>query len=146
MTSKAGQKTPLDAAVRAKQRLDKWLWHARVAKTRTLCARLVETGKVRVNHTPVRKPGRNVTAGDVLTVVSHARVLVLKVRACALRRGSADQAGQLYEDLSPPPVKREKGPAALQAPAQREKGSGRPTKRDRRRIEAWLSENGDAGE
>lgn len=144
MTSKPESKTPPEVSARQNQRLDKWLWHARVAKTRTLSARLVETGKVRVNRALTRKPSRSVGAGDVLTLVVHGRVRVLKVLACVLRRGPAAQARELYEDLSPAPVKREKGTAPLQAPATREKGSGRPTKRDRRRIEAWVSENEDA--
>ncbi|GBE43608.1 heat shock protein 15 [bacterium BMS3Bbin10] len=146
MTLKPESKTLPDVSAIGNQRLDKWLWHARVARTRTLSARLVETGKVRVNRAPVRKPGRSVSAGDVLTLTIRGRVRVLKVLACGRRRGPAAQARELYEDLSPPPVKREKGPAPLQAPAQREKGSGRPTKRDRRRIDSWLSENEDAGE
>ena len=146
MTSNPELKTPPEFTGRKSQRLDKWLWHARIAKTRTLCARLVETGKVRVNRAPVRKPSRTVCPGDVLTLVVHSRVLVLKVLACALRRGPAAQARELYEDLSPPPVKRDKYPALLSATALREKGSGRPTKRDRRRIVAWLSANEDATE
>ena len=97
-----------------------------------------------MNRAPVRKPGRSVSAGDVLTLVVNRRVLVLKVLACGLRRGPAAQARELYEDLSPAPVKRERGPAPLQAPALREKGAGRPTKRDRRRIVRWLSAHEDA--
>jgi len=143
VTSKPESKTPPDAPARHSQRLDKWLWHARVARTRTLCARLVETGKVRVNRAPARKPATNVSAGDVLTLVVRGQVRIFKVLACGLRRGPAAQARALYEDLSPAPVKPEKGPAPPQAPALREKGSGRPTKRDRRRIDSWLSGNED---
>lgn len=146
MTSKPESKTPPEVSGRAKQRLDKWLWHARAAKTRTLSARLVETGKVRVNRVPVRKPGRSVSAGDVLTIVIRGNVRVLKVLACSLRRGPAVQARALYEDLSPVLVKREKGPAPRPAPALREKGSGRPTKRDRRRMDSWLSANEESTE
>ena len=122
------------------QRLDKWLWFARIAKTRTLATRLVETGKARINSTRVRKASRPVRAGDVITLVIHEQVRVLKVAACGVRRGPAAEAQKLYEDMSPPPVPREKRTPIL-PPARREPGAGRPTKRDRRQLDAWLSDD-----
>lgn len=124
-----------------RQRLDQWLWFARIAKTRTLATRLVETGKVRVNRTKVSKASRTVRAGDVITLVIHEQVRVLKVVAFGARRGPAAEAVMLYEDLSPPPVPRKKTARRPQPPAQREQGTGRPTKRDRRQMDAWLRDD-----
>jgi len=120
------------------QRLDKWLWFTRIAKTRTLATRLVETGKARVNRTKVTKASRTVRAGDVITLMIHEQVRVLKVLACGTRRGPAAEARELYEDMSPPPAPREKSSGPPPPMAQREKGAGRPTKRDRRRMLAWI--------
>ncbi len=120
------------------QRLDKWLWFTRIAKTRTLATRLVETGKARVNRTKVTKASRTGRAGDVITLIIHERVRVLKVLACGTRRGPAAEARELYEDMSPPPAPREKSSGLPPPTAQREKGAGRPTKRDRRRMLAWI--------
>lgn len=144
MISKPGSKTAPEAGTDLAQRLDKWLWFARIAKTRTLATRLVETGKARVNRTRVSKASRMVGPGDVITLAIHGRIKVLKILACGERRGPAAEARMLYEDLSPAPAPRERPPPP---PAVREKGTGRPTKRDRRRIDAWLSdtENGGSG-
>lgn len=121
----------------ASQRIDKWLWFARITKTRTLATQLVTSGKVRVDRQRVIKPSRMVQPGEVVTIVVHGRVRVLKVLDPGTRRGPASEAQSLYEDLSPPPPPRSKR-AVMPAPAaHREKGTGRPTKRDRRRIDAW---------
>ena len=87
-----------------RQRLDKWLWFARVVKTRELAAGLVESGKVRLNGQKTLKPGHGVKAGDVLTIVLNARVRVLHVEALAERRGPAEAARLLYREpgMSPP--------------------------------------------
>ncbi len=85
----------------ATQRLDKWLWFARVVKTRTLAAGLVEDGKVRVNRSRIAKPSHAVKSGDVVTVTAHRQVRVLKVVAAGVRRGSASEARTLFEDLTP---------------------------------------------
>lgn len=129
-------KTEAEAISDESQRLDKWLWYARIAKTRSLASRLVEGGKARVNKTRVSKASRTVRPGDVITLAIHEQIKVLKVIACGVRRGPATEARELYEDMSPPPVPRLHKPKILPA-ALREKGAGRPTKRDRRRIEAW---------
>lgn len=113
------------------QRIDKWLWHARVARTRGLSAALVTGGHVRLNRLRVTKPGHAVRVGDVVTVGLRGRVLVLRVEGFAERRGSAPAARALYTDLSPPPTSRGPDPGARPA------GAGRPTKRDRRDIARW---------
>lgn len=108
-------------------RLDKWLWHARFYKSRSLAASVVSAGKVRVDGTPVSKPARSVGPGDVLTFVKERETKVVRILDCGLRRGPASEAQALYEDLSPPPPPR--------VPNPRYEGKGRPTKKDRRALD-----------
>jgi ribosome-associated heat shock protein Hsp15 len=82
-----------------RQRLDKWLWHARLVKARTSAAALVEAGHVRVNGVRERSPGYAVKAGDVVTVGLDRSVRVLKIVGFAERRGDAASARALYVDL-----------------------------------------------
>ena len=82
-----------------RQRLDKWLWHARVVKARSSAAELVEAGHVRVNGVREKAPGHGVKAGDVLTVGLDRTVRVLKIIGFSERRGDAAAARLLYEDL-----------------------------------------------
>jgi ribosome-associated heat shock protein Hsp15 len=82
-----------------RQRLDKFLWHARVVKARTSAAQLVEKGHVRVNGVRETSPGHAVKLGDVLTVGLDRSVRVLKVIGFSERRGDAAAARVLYEDL-----------------------------------------------
>jgi ribosome-associated heat shock protein Hsp15 len=82
-----------------RQRLDKWLWHARVVKARTSAAALVESGHVRINGVRESTPGHAVKPGDVLTIALDRSVRVLKVIGFAERRGDATAARVLYEDL-----------------------------------------------
>jgi ribosome-associated heat shock protein Hsp15 len=83
-----------------RQRIDRWLWNARVVRTRTAAAALVVAGHVRVNGNRVAAPGRDVKCGDVVTVALHGGVRVLKITGMALRRGNADAASLIYEELS----------------------------------------------
>jgi ribosome-associated heat shock protein Hsp15 len=82
-----------------RQRLDKWLWHARVVKARTSAAALVEAGHVRINGVRESTPGYAVKPGDVLTIALDRGVRVLKVIGFSDRRGDATAARVLYEDL-----------------------------------------------
>ncbi|WGS21248.1 MULTISPECIES: RNA-binding S4 domain-containing protein [unclassified Bradyrhizobium] len=82
-----------------RQRLDKWLWHARVVKARTSAAALVESGHVRINGMREKSPGHAVKLGDVVTVALDNSVRVLKVAGFAERRGDATSARVLYDDL-----------------------------------------------
>ena len=82
-----------------RQRLDKWLWHARVVRARTSAAALIEAGHVRINGTREKSPGHAVKLGDVLTVGLDNSVRVLKVAGFSERRGDATAARVLYEDL-----------------------------------------------
>ena len=81
----------------SRQRIDKWLWFARIVKSRTLASDLVDAGQVRINRAKVAKPAQLVGPGDVLTIALHGRVRILKVLACAERRGPATAAAGLYE-------------------------------------------------
>lgn len=119
-----------------KLRVDKWLWQARFFKTRGLAAELVGSGKLRVNGTHVTKPAHTVRPGDVLTFPKANRIRVVRIEALGQRRGPATEAAQLYTDLDPAPRTPEPGPIPENAPAQREPGSGRPTGRQRREIDA----------
>ena len=89
---------------REAQRLDAWLWCARLRKTRADCAKLVEAGTVRINRLPTDKPHARVRPGDVLTIAQGrgetGRIAVWRVVALAERRGPAAEARTLYEDLS----------------------------------------------
>jgi ribosome-associated heat shock protein Hsp15 len=82
------------------QRLDLWLWCARLAKTRSDCARLVAAGAIRLNRQPTDKAHARLRVGDVLTVALHDRVRVWRVLTLATRRGPPAGARLLYEDLS----------------------------------------------
>src|SRR5271154_396765 len=79
-----------------RQRIDRWLWHARLVRTRGAAAALANAGYVRVNGARIDAPGRMVRTGDVITVALDRRVRVLKVTAFAERRGPAGAAALLY--------------------------------------------------
>lgn len=97
------------------QRLDKWLWCARVAKTRADCSRLVARGAVRLNRQPVDKPHARLRPGDVMTLAlggpERGTVKVWRILALAARRGPAPEARALYEDLTTPPPSEAPPPA-----------------------------------
>jgi ribosome-associated heat shock protein Hsp15 len=116
------------------QRVDKFLWFARFFKSRTLAATMVSGGRVRINGERCEKPSAIVKLGDVLTFPAGPHVRVIKVLAGGERRGPAPEARLLYEDLTPP---REALPPGEEAPAPREKGAGRPTKKERREMSTF---------
>ncbi|MFZ5965097.1 RNA-binding S4 domain-containing protein [Thalassococcus sp. BH17M4-6] len=115
-----------------KIRLDKWLWHARFFKTRSLAAKVVAAG-IRVNAQRVAKPACAVGPGDVLTFSKEKDVRVIRIEALGERRGPAPEAQALYTDLAPPEPRTR--PAEMQASGPRFDGKGRPTKRDRRLMD-----------
>lgn len=108
------------------QRLDKWLWCARLTRTRSLATRLIAAGKVRVNGERTLKPSRILKRGDVVTATYLTRLFVVRVIGASERRDPATLARGLYEDLTP----------ATPVPASPDPRKGaRPTKRDRRRMD-----------
>ncbi len=91
-----------DAGAGNPQRLDKWLWFARIVRTRAAAAELAASGHVRINGQRANAASRGVKTGDVLTIALDRRVLVLKVLDSAERRGTYSKAKLLYEDLASP--------------------------------------------
>jgi ribosome-associated heat shock protein Hsp15 len=89
----------VDAPVQ-RQRIDKWLWHARVVRTRESAAALAAAGHVRVNGAKVGAPAAPVRCGDVVTVALDHSVRVMRVCGFAPRRGGAEEARRLFEDLA----------------------------------------------
>ena len=118
-----------------RQRIDKWLWHARVVRTRTSAASLVDAGHVRLNGERVTATSRAVKAGDVVTIALDRTVRVMKVVGFAERRGDAEAASVLFEDLTP---KSELSASPEPGTGERDAGSGRPTKQERRAIDRLL--------
>ena len=120
-----------------RQRIDKWLWHARVVRTRSAAAALANSGQVRVNGIRIDAASRMVRPGDVVTLVL-SRALVLKVAGFSGRRGSAAAARVLYEDMQPRMAT--PGPTVVPEPAG-PAPEGRPDKRDRRSIQRLKRES-----
>jgi ribosome-associated heat shock protein Hsp15 len=120
-------------------RLDKWLWHARFARTRSLAAKLVAAARFRINGHPTEKAHHAVRPGDVLTFPLGPHIRVIKVLALGVRRGPAPEARLLYEDLEPPQPKDPVPKNPTVAP--REEGAGRPTKRERRQTDRLRSDD-----
>ena len=125
-----------------RQRIDKWLWHARIVRTRSAAAALAASGHVRLNGARVTAASKPVKPGDVVTIALDARVRVLKVTGFAPRRGAAEQGRALYEDLAPAePAAQASAARPEGAPAaHRDPGSGRPTKRERRAMQQFTGE------
>jgi ribosome-associated heat shock protein Hsp15 len=115
-----------------RQRIDKWLFFARAVKSRSLAAKLAMSGRVRINRDKAAQASDMVKPGDVLTITLDRRILVWKVLDAGSRRGPADDARKLYEDMSPVPAPSIGVPDALQP--LRDIGSGRPTKKERRQT------------
>ncbi|WOS62688.1 RNA-binding S4 domain-containing protein [Sinorhizobium fredii] len=116
----------------ARQRLDKWLFFARLIKSRSLAQKAIEAGHVAVNGARATQSSAPVKAGDTLELSLERRDLVVRVLLPGARRGPYEEARLLYEDLTP------EAPAERRTPfeqATRERGAGRPTKRERRETE-----------
>jgi ribosome-associated heat shock protein Hsp15 len=144
MTVAAGQRD--DDAEKGSQRLDKWLWFARVTKSRTLASGAVTEGKIKVNRVRAGKPSQLVKVGDVVTSRVHRTIRVLRIVALGERRGPAAEAMGLYEDLTPPSAENNSlgtrrpgndADGAGDAWGYRDPGSGRPSKRERRQTDSF---------
>ncbi len=114
------------AEERAKLRIDKWLWQARFFKTRSLAAKQVTAGHVRINGQRALKPAQAVGPEDVLTFSQGRVVRVIRVEKLGDRRGPAPEAQTLYTDLT---ECRDEPP-----PNPKFEGKGRPSKKDRRAL------------
>ena len=124
----------------ARQRIDKWLFFARIAKSRTLAQEWVEGGHVSVNGEKVRRASADVRVGDRLEVLAERRTYVLLVKDPGTRRGPYEEARLLYDDESPPPERLTPFEQAQRAP-----GAGRPEKRERRALEKLRGREADEG-
>jgi len=113
-----------------RQRIDKWLFFARIAKSRSLAQNWIEAGHVLVNDQKVKRPSADIKVGDRLQVTTTERDVLLIVKAPGDSRRPYEEARLLYEDISPP---REKLTRFEQAT--REPGAGRPEKKERREID-----------
>ena len=110
-----------------KIRIDKWLWQARFFKTRSLSAKQITAGHVRLNGSKIVKPAQMVTPGDVVSFPQGRQARVVRVEAIGSRRGPAPEAQALYFDLT------EKQDDVPRNP--RFEGKGRPGKKERRELD-----------
>lgn len=110
-----------------KLRIDKWLWYARFFKTRSLAAKVVSGGHVRVNGQKIAKSSHSISPGDVLTFPQAKEIRVVRIEVLGERRGPAPEAQTLYFDMT---ERKEKIPASP-----RFEGKGRPSKKDRRNLD-----------
>ena len=115
-------------------RIDKWLWYARFFKTRSLATKFVSSGKLRIDGDVVSKPHRQIQKGQVLTFPLGNNIRVIQILDFGERRGPAIEAQALYEDLAPSsPRGHHTGDNGNNLGFEsRERGTGRPTKRERR--------------
>jgi ribosome-associated heat shock protein Hsp15 len=131
---------PHDNAEDGRIRFDKWLWAARFYKTRSLCAQAIDAGQVRVNGERA-KPARNMRVGEAVTIRKSGIVCEVTVTALADRRGSATDAAKLYCETEASVLAREEAWLMRRATEAAEpRFPGRPTKRERRKLEDFLSE------
>jgi ribosome-associated heat shock protein Hsp15 len=119
-------------------RFDQWLWAARFYKTRSLAARAIDAGQARLEGERV-KPAHGLREGALVSVRKHGIVVEVVVTGCADRRGSAPEAARLYRETDASVVAREREELARRAAdAAQPRLPGRPTKRDRRKLEDFL--------
>jgi len=121
-------------------RFDKWLWAARFYKTRSLCVQAIDAGQVRVNGDRA-KPARNMRVGEVVSIRKSGIVCVVTITALSDRRGSATDAAKLYCETEASAAAREEALLSRRAAdAAQPRFPGRPTKRERRKLEDFLNE------
>lgn len=120
-----------------KLRVDKWLWAARFFKTRGVALDAIKGGKVELNGSKP-KPSKTLMVGDTLKITQVHRQVEVTVLEISDKRGSADLALRLYQ-LDSEVLNQRKPTADMALVGYREKGAGRPTKRDRRKIETFRS-------
>ena len=120
-----------------KCRLDKWLWAARFYKTRSLATDAIETGKIHVDGDRV-KPAKEVRLGQVIHIRRKELEMEVVVQALSVTRKGAPEAALLYEETAASLSKRENLAVSKETDhARRERGAGRPTKRQRRDIKKF---------
>ena len=123
---------PAPAGHTERLRLDRWLFFSRLVKSRSLAAKLIETGHVRINGTKTQQAKRLVGPGDVLTIGLPGGVRIIRLVACGTRRGPAPEARTLYDDLTPPPPEPDGVPPI---PRNAPSPGRRPDKHERERLQ-----------
>lgn len=119
-------------------RLDKWLWAARIFKTRTLAAAACKKGQVSMNGTCL-KPSRTIKAGDIIEVRKPPVTYSFKVKQTIEKRVGAKLLPDILENVTPPEQYELLEMNRLSGFVNRAKGTGRPTKKDRRNLEAFTA-------
>lgn len=125
-------------------RVDAWLWSVRLFKTRTAATDACRTGRVSIDDEPV-KPARRLEVGETVTVRrGPAHLTIVRVEQLISKRVGAKVAVDCYEDLSPPPPPRDPHDLGIELPPSgtRERGAGRPTKRERRETDRLRNRDG----
>jgi ribosome-associated heat shock protein Hsp15 len=115
------------------QRIDKWLWHARFFKTRSLAQKQIASGKVRVDKDKISNASRQIKPGNVLTITLERDIRIIEIVDLAERRGPFSAAQLLYNDLSPPKPEKKKLKDTAEYMSRIE-SDGRPTKHQRKKI------------
>ena len=116
------------------QRIDKWIWHARITKTRTLAQKLIMAGSVRVNKIKITRPSYQIKPNDVLTISKNYRVSVLQIEALAPRRGSASDANELYLNLNDDSKQNNGSQILNESKIAQNTRTAQPNKRNRRKL------------
>ena len=130
----------IESAARPRVRYDKWLWAARFFRTRSLAAQAIDAGQARLAGARV-KPAHPVRVGDAVSLRRRGIVVEVVVTGLDDRRGSATEAAKLYQETAASVAAREEEALARrQALAMQPRFAGRPTKRERRKLEDFLNE------
>ena len=129
-----------EGAEDSRVRFDKWLWAARFYKTRSLCVQAIDAGQARVNAERA-KPARNMRVGEAVSIRKSGIVCEVTVTALSDRRGNATDAAKLYIETEVSVAAREEALLARRATdLPQPRFPGRPTKRERRKLEDFLNE------
>lgn len=117
-------------------RIDKWLWAARIYKTRSIAVDAIKNGRVTLDGGDV-KPSRTVKAGDVISVRKPPVTYSFKVLACIESRVGAKLIPQVYENVTDPQEYEKLEMSRISGFVDRQRGTGRPTKKERRQLDAF---------
>ena len=139
MSKIRNQRPPRNFSALQSQRIDKWLWAARFFKTRALASEAIKKGRVKIDGEKI-KPGKEIKPGIMLSIRQSYYDRAVRVLSLSPRRGSATDAAQLYQETEDSLANRERLQEIQRAqPSLRERGLGRPTKRERRQIISFTS-------
>ena len=134
---------PLREMYHLLMRLDQWLWAVRLYQTRSLAVEAIKGGHVKVNGEPA-KPAHEMKPGELVTARTGSLLRTLRVLDAPRSRVSAKLVAQYAEDLTPPEEFEKQRAVEFRPVAARPRGSGRPTKRERRLLDGWAGEGTDA--